>query len=126
MDKGADALGYRGGGPKTNEIKPIGGIGGYSPMHTLLPEDIDRVIGMAWEDRTPFEAIEAQFGLKEPDVIELMRREMTRSSFEMWRKRVTGRKTKHSRLRGDEVERFRSDAQRSIALNKIPKRRNRP
>ncbi len=54
---------------------------------------------MAWEDRTPFEAIAQQFGLKEAEVIKLMRRELKRSSFELWRKRVTGRHTKHLALR---------------------------
>ncbi|MDV2994713.1 MAG: hypothetical protein N4J56_004367 [Chroococcidiopsis sp. SAG 2025] len=62
----------------------------------LAPETIDRVIEMAWEDRTPFEAIELQFGLLEKDVIALMRRQMKPSSFKMWRERVTGRKTKHT------------------------------
>ncbi|NVJ62046.1 MAG: TIGR03643 family protein [Gammaproteobacteria bacterium] len=60
---------------------------------------------MAWEDRTPFEAIERLYGLKEADVIKLMRREMKPSSFKMWRKRVTGRKTKHQSLRSPEIER---------------------
>ena len=59
-------------------------------------EKIDRIIEMAWEDRTPFEAIEHQFGIKENDVRELMRKEMKESSFKMWRKRVKGRKTKHA------------------------------
>lgn len=68
--------------------------------HTLTSGEIGRVIEMAWEDRTPFEAIEASFGLKESDVIELMRREMKLSSFKMWRERVTGRKTKHVARRG--------------------------
>ena len=62
----------------------------------LSPESIDRIIEMAWEDRTPFEAIEVQFGLKENEVRALMRREMKASSFRMWRERVTGRKTKHA------------------------------
>lgn len=56
---------------------------------------ISRIIEMAWEDRTPFEAIKAQFGLSEPQVKALMRRELKRSSYELWRKRVTGRITKH-------------------------------
>ena len=85
-------------------------------------KDIDRIIEMAWEDRTPFEAIEMQFGLNEKEVIELMRREMKASSFRMWRKRVTGRKTKHSQLRSTEVDRFRCFRQRTISLNKISKR----
>ena len=58
--------------------------------------DIDRIIEMAWEDRTPFDAIKAQFNISEGEVIRLMRQEMKRSSFELWRRRVTGRKTKHA------------------------------
>jgi uncharacterized protein (TIGR03643 family) len=90
----------------------------------ILLEDleIDRVIEMAWEDRTPFEAIEIQFGLKEKDVIELMRAQMKRKSFEMWRKRVTGRATKHLKLRVDDIDRFRCTLQRNITSNKISKR----
>jgi uncharacterized protein (TIGR03643 family) len=60
---------------------------------------------MAWEDRTPFDAIEKSFGLSESQVIELMRSQLKRSSFELWRKRVTGRATKHSALRAKEVQR---------------------
>ena len=73
-------------------------------------EDIDRIIQMAWEDRTPFEAIEYQFGLKEADVIILMRKHMKPKSFIMWRKRVTGRKTKHGKT--SEANRFRSKNQK--------------
>lgn len=78
----------------------------------LAPSDISRVIEMAWEDRTPFEAIEAAYGLREPQVIELMRAEMKRSSFRMWRARVTARKTKHTKLRGFEVGTFRCATQK--------------
>lgn len=85
-------------------------------------KDIDRIIEMAWEDRTSFEAIEIQFGLKEKDVIELMRKEMKASSFKMWRKRTNGRSTKHAALRGDEVNRFKCKSQRTITHNKISKR----
>ena len=60
-------------------------------------EDIERIIEMAWEDDVPFDAIEAQYGLKEQQVIELMRSRLKPSSFKMWRKRVTGRKTKHKK-----------------------------
>ncbi|PRX53166.1 TIGR03643 family protein [Flagellimonas meridianipacifica] len=84
--------------------------------------DIDRIIEMAWEDRTPFEAITYQFGISEQETIELMRREMKRSSFKMWRKRVQGRTTKHSKLRSDEVDRFKCKMQRQITGNKISKR----
>ena len=73
---------------------------------------------MAWEDRTPFEAIFAQFGCKEQEVINLMRREMKPSSFKMWRERVQGRSTKHQKLRPAEVERFKCSRQRSISMNK--------
>ncbi len=64
-----------------------------------------RIIEMAWEDRTPFEAIEAQFGLKEQDVIRFMRRNLKPGSFRLWRKRVSGRNTKHRRLRSPGVSR---------------------
>ncbi|MGB7084100.1 MAG: TIGR03643 family protein [Phormidesmis sp.] len=74
---------------------------------------IDRVIEMAWEDRTTFEAIEEQFGLKEKNVIALMRRYMKASSFKMWRKRVTARKTKHAKKREFEMGRFRSSNQKN-------------
>jgi uncharacterized protein (TIGR03643 family) len=74
---------------------------------------LDRIIQMAWEDRTPFEAIALQFGLNESSVVALMRKHMKRSSFQMWRKRVAGRSTKHRMLRVREVSRFRSDDQRS-------------
>lgn len=85
-------------------------------------EETDRIIEMAWEDRTPFEAIYFQFGLKEQEVIEFMRREMKASSFRMWRARVQGRKTKHSKLRSSEMKRFKSGLQRQITHNKISKR----
>ena len=65
-------------------------------MDNLQSSVIDRIIEMAWEDRTSFEAIQYQFGLSEKDVIALMRKEMKSSSFRMWRKRVSGRKTKHA------------------------------
>ena len=89
---------------------------------TLPAADIDRIIEMGWEDRTPFEAIETQFGLAEKDVIELMRREMKASSFRMWRKRMAGRSTKHQALRQEGMDTFRSTSQRSISMNKISKR----
>jgi uncharacterized protein (TIGR03643 family) len=66
----------------------------------LTPDEISRIIEMAWEDRTPFEAIEVGFGLREADVIRLMRQEMKPSSFRMWRARVSGRATKHLAKRG--------------------------
>lgn len=78
----------------------------------LNSDDRDRIIEMAWEDRTPFEAIELQYGLPEKAVIALMRREMKASSFRMWRKRVTGRKTKHGQRRAFVAGRFRSANQK--------------
>ncbi|MDR9418167.1 TIGR03643 family protein [Gracilimonas sp.] len=77
----------------------------------LSKADKSRIIEMAWEDRTPFDAIEFQFGLNEKDTIELMRSEMKSSSFKMWRKRVSGRYTKHRKKRKDEVNRFVSPNQ---------------
>jgi uncharacterized protein (TIGR03643 family) len=73
---------------------------------------IDRILEMAWEDRTPFEAIELQFGLNESQVIAVMRREMKSSSFRMWRERMTGRSTKHLKNREFIAGRFRSDNQK--------------
>ena len=84
--------------------------------------DKDRIIEMAWEDRTTFEAIQRQFGLKEQEVIDLMRIEMKPSSFRMWRERVQGRKTKHEKLRDFEKGRFKCTRQRQINNNKISKR----
>ena len=84
--------------------------------------DIDRIIEMAWEDRTTFESIEIQFGLKQQDVIKLMRQELKLSSFKLWRERTKGRPTKHEALRDNEVGRFKSSRQRSITQNKISKR----
>jgi len=90
---------------------------------TLTATDIDRIIEMAWEDRTPFEAIEIQFGLTEADVIVLMKREMTLRNWQKWRARVQGRKTKHAALRDGSVMRFKCDRQRQITRNRISKRR---
>ncbi|WP_025743866.1 TIGR03643 family protein [Aquimarina pacifica] len=88
----------------------------------LSIRDIDRIIEMAWEDRTPFDAIVLQFGIKEQEVIDLMRKEMKPSSFRMWRKRVQGRKTKHLKKRAFEEGRFKCSRQRQITHNKISKR----
>ena len=65
--------------------------------------DLSRIIEMAWEDRTPFEAIQREFGLDESAVMGLMRQNMKPSSFKLWRERVTGRKTKHLQLRSPDV-----------------------
>ena len=86
----------------------------------LTEEEIDRIIEMAWEDRTPFDAIALQFGLPEAEVIRLMRKEMKPSSFRMWRKRVQGRKTKHAST--SQADRFHCSRQLQITHNKISKR----
>jgi len=84
--------------------------------------ETDRIIEMAWEDRTTFEAIHFQFGLKEQEVIDLMRKEMKLKSFKLWRKRVQGRATKHEKLRTFESGRFKCTRQKSISNNSISKR----
>ncbi|MGO3346390.1 MAG: TIGR03643 family protein [Marinomonas sp.] len=68
-------------------------------------QDQSRIVEMAWEDRTPFEAIEKQFGMDEQAVIKLMRTNMKERSFKLWRQRVNGRKTKHLMLRSADVSR---------------------
>ena len=83
----------------------------FITQFNLNNEDIDRIIEMAWEDRTPFEAIEIQYNLSEKNVIQLMRREMKGSSFKMWRKRVSGRKTKHEKT--STSTRFKSKNQKA-------------
>ena len=88
-------------------------------------KDLDRIIEMAWEDRTPFDAISLQFGITEGDVIKLMRNNLKLSSFKLWRKRVQGRKTKHKSLSNypkNSVVRFKCKMQRQITGNKISKR----
>ena len=78
-------------------------------MHKQISKsDISRIIEMAWEDRTPFDAIEAQFGLSHDDVVSLMRNNLRKSSFRVWRERVRGRKTKHADLRNFKVGRHQS------------------
>jgi uncharacterized protein (TIGR03643 family) len=89
----------------------------------MTSAEIDRIIEMAWEDRTPFEAIKIQFGITEADVIKLMRKELKESSFKRWRKRVnSGVSSKHLNKRSEEIKRFRSSRQKSISNNKISKR----
>jgi uncharacterized protein (TIGR03643 family) len=88
----------------------------------LTEADIDRIVEMAWEDRTPFDVIESQFGLSEQAVIDLMRRELKPSSWRRWRARVQGRSTKHASLSSVNDARFKSNQQRVITLNKIAKR----
>ena len=89
----------------------------------LTERELNRVIEMAWEDRTPFEAIEVQFDLSEKDVIKLMRKHLKASSYKLWRKRVnSGVSQKHLKKRSSEIMRFKSKSQRTIANNKISKR----
>ncbi len=84
----------------------------FSKTKELAEADISRIIEMAWEDRTPFEAISAEFKLSEPQVIAVMRKHMKASSFKMWRKRVSGRKTKHLSQRSFKVGRHVCPTQR--------------
>ena len=84
--------------------------------------EIDRIIEMAWEDRTPFDAIKFQFGLSEADVKALMKKELKFSSYKLWRERVENCKTKHVAKRIDKIDRFKCSRQRSISNNKISKR----
>jgi len=92
-------------------------------MLNLNSVQTDRVIEMAWEDRTPFEAILFQFNLNEKDVIKLMRSNLKESSFKRWRKRVnSGVSQKHLKKRNPEINRFKCSRQKSITGNKISKR----
>ncbi len=90
---------------------------------TMTPNDLNRIIEMAWEDRTPFDAIKFQFGVSESEVIAIMRRELKRSSFNLWRKRVnSGVSQKHAKKRNPEIDRFKCSRQTAISMNKISKR----
>ncbi|GAB4334604.1 MAG: TIGR03643 family protein [Flammeovirgaceae bacterium] len=91
-------------------------------MKTFDEFEINRIIEMAWEDRTPFEAIKFQFGINENDVIVLMRNNLTSSSFKHWRKHINGRQAKHLHKRGFLEGRHKSSLHRSITLNKISKK----
>jgi uncharacterized protein (TIGR03643 family) len=95
-----------------------------SPLttETLSEIAIDRIIEMAWEDRTPFDAIKFQFGLAEADVKALMKKELKFSSYKLWRKRVENCKTKHLAKRAEGIDRFKCNRQRAISSNKISKR----
>ena len=86
-------------------------------------KDIDRIIEMAWEDRTPFEAIKTQFGFSEANAIVLLRRELKRRSFNLWRKRInSGISQKHAQKRNPAIARFKCSLQKTISSNKISKR----
>tara|TARA_B100000795_G_scaffold115054_1_gene85442 strand:- start:219 stop:524 length:306 start_codon:yes stop_codon:yes gene_type:complete len=89
----------------------------------ISERNLNRIIEMAWEDRTPFEAIEYQFNMSEKDVIVIMRKELKRSSFNLWRKRVnSGVSSKHVKKRNTEISRFKCSRQKTISINKISKR----
>ena len=89
----------------------------------LSEMDKDRIIEMAWEDRTTFDAIKFQFNLSEAAVKVLMKKELKFSSYKLWRIRVEHCKTKHLAKRVDGIDRFKCNLQRSISNNKISKRR---
>ncbi len=91
-------------------------------ISTIDLVDIDRIIEMAWEDRTPLDAIEKQFGLNEQAIRNLMRKELKFSSYKLWRKRVETCSTKHEKKRLSEINRFKCSRQRSISQNKIAKK----
>ncbi len=93
------------------------------PADTLTAKDIDRIIEMVWEDRTPFEAIKYQFGLTESEVRKLMKAQLKFRSYKMWRIRVEACTTKHQKSRAAGITRFKCDRQRTITQNKISKRR---
>lgn len=95
----------------------------FSKQKVLSETDIDRIIEMAWEDRTPFDAIRFQFNLSEAEVKALMKKELKFSSYVLWRKRVESCTTKHSAKRIDGINRFKCSLQRTISNNKISKRR---
>jgi uncharacterized protein (TIGR03643 family) len=103
-----------------NKLKPI--ISAPNTDVPLTESQIDRIIEMAWEDRTPFDAITFQFGLAEADVKALMKKELKFSSYKLWRDRVENCKTKHSAKRSADIDRFKCTRQRSISNNKISKR----
>ncbi len=88
-------------------------------MIKLSRRSLDRIIQMCWEDRTPFDMIKVQFSLSEKEVISIMRKNLREKSFIRWRKRIDGRKTKHSALMKDKNHRFKSNSQREISYNKF-------
>ena len=90
--------------------------------HELTDRSLDRIVEMAWEDRTPFEAIEAQFGVTEAEVIVIMKHQMQLRNWKKWRARVQGRATKHQKLRGHKAGRFKASRQKHVSLNNISKK----
>lgn len=100
----------------------IAGIFNQEKENSISDIDLDRIIEMAWEDRTPFDAIKFQFGLSEADVKALMKKNLKPRSYQLWRKRVENCKTKHAKKRDNTIDRFKCNRQRSISGNKISKR----
>ncbi len=88
----------------------------------LSPQDIDRIIEMAWEDRTPFDAILTQFGLTEQETIALMRNELLPKNWRKWRERVHQCDTKHAKKRNEDIDRFKCTRQKGISKNRVSKR----
>tara|TARA_X000000368_G_scaffold415848_1_gene408451 strand:+ start:558 stop:827 length:270 start_codon:yes stop_codon:yes gene_type:complete len=88
-------------------------------MKKFSDSEVDRIIQMCWEDRTPFDAIKKQFDLSESEIISVMRKNLKKSSFVRWRKRIDNRKTKHSCNSKNSEYRFKSKSQKQISLNKI-------
>lgn len=92
-------------------------------MQQFTELEIDRIIEMAWEDRTTFDAIKRQFGLSQGEVERLMRKNLKESSFRLWRKRVSsGVGVKHAHKAQEDMIRFKCTRQRTISHNKISKR----
>ena len=87
-------------------------------MKNFSDKDIDRIIQMCWEDRTPFDAIKTQFEISEKEIISIMRNNLKEKSFLNWRKRVDSRKTKHNALSASDKKRFKSKSQRQISFNR--------
>ena len=87
-------------------------------MKNFSDRDIDRIIQMCWEDRTPFDAIKSQFEISEKEIISIMRNNLKEKSFLNWRKRVDNRKTKHNALSSSDKKRFKSKSQRQISFNR--------
>lgn len=87
-------------------------------MKNFSDRDIDRIIQMCWEDRTPFDAIKTQFEISEKEIISIMRNNLKEKSFLNWRKRVDNRKTKHNALSSLDKKRFKSKSQRQISFNR--------
>ena len=87
-------------------------------MKNFSDRDIDRIIQMSWEDRTPFDAIKTQFEISEKEIISIMRNNLKEKSFLNWRKRIDNRKTKHKALSTSDKKRFKSKSQRQISFNR--------